>query len=93
VRAGSIVLLGVEVKSADEPQPLSEVRVYPGADASFGLYQDDGATYAYESKGGNLTTLTWTESTQTLTHSGPAAWSGPDAALVSVVKPAPSRKP
>ena len=49
VRAGSILPLG-------EPARL---RVYPGADADFTLYDDDGRTYAYEKGAGKLTRLHW----------------------------------
>ena len=48
VRAGSILPMGAPVESTNEKQPLQELRVYPGADASFDLYNDDGTTYAYE---------------------------------------------
>ena len=39
VRAGSIVPLGVPVLNADQPQAIASVRVYPGADADFTLFQ------------------------------------------------------
>ena len=42
VRAGSIVPLGSEVQSAQQPQAIASVRVYPGANGSFTLFQDDG---------------------------------------------------
>ena len=42
VRAGSIVPLGSEVESAQQPQAIASVRVYPGAEGSFTLFQDDG---------------------------------------------------
>jgi alpha-glucosidase (family GH31 glycosyl hydrolase) len=85
VRAGSIVPLGSEVLSADEPQSIASVRVYPGADGSFTLFQDDGTTYAYEKGAGSVTKLNWNDTLHKLTHEGPAAWSGPDAAEVRVV--------
>ena len=67
VRAGSIVPLGAEVQSAQEPQPLTTIRVYPGADGSFDLYDDDGTTYGYESTGGRITHLIWNEAAHKLT--------------------------
>jgi alpha-glucosidase/alpha-D-xyloside xylohydrolase len=85
VRAGSIVPLGSAVLSADEPQSIASVRVYPGADGSFTLFQDDGTTYAYEKGAGSVTKLNWNDTLHKLTHEGPAAWSGPDAAEVRVV--------
>jgi len=85
VRAGSIVPLGSEVLSADEPQSIASVRVYPGANGSFTLFQDDGKTYAYEKGAGAVTKLIWNDASHRLTHEGPAAWSGPDASVVTVV--------
>jgi alpha-glucosidase/alpha-D-xyloside xylohydrolase len=85
VKAGSIVALGSEVLSADEPQSIVSVRVYPGADGSFALFQDDGKTYAYEKGAGSVAKLIWNDSAQRLTHEGPTAWRGPDASVVTVV--------
>ncbi|KAA6456635.1 DUF5110 domain-containing protein [Acidobacteria bacterium AB60] len=48
VKAGSIVPLGPEVQSAAEPIKKLEIRVYPGKDAHFLLYQDSGDGYGYE---------------------------------------------
>jgi len=60
------------------------VRIYPGADASFTLFSDDGMTYAYEKGAGSITNLHWDEGQQKLTSEGEAAWSGPDSAIVEV---------
>jgi len=86
VRAGSIVPLGSEVLNTQQPQAIASVRVYPGADGSFTLFQDDGKTYAYEKGGGSITKLTWDDATHQLKHEGAAAWNGPDNAVVSVVR-------
>ena len=48
VRAGSILPLGAPVESTNEVQKIAKLRVYPGADASFDVYSDDGTTYDYE---------------------------------------------
>ncbi|HTM35731.1 MAG TPA: TIM-barrel domain-containing protein [Terriglobales bacterium] len=85
VRAGSIVPLGSEVQSAQQPQTIASVRVYPGANGSFTLFEDDGKTYAYENGGGFLTTLTWEDSAHQLKHQGAAAWNRPDRSVVTVV--------
>jgi alpha-D-xyloside xylohydrolase len=85
VKAGSIVPLGSEVQSAQQPQMIASVRVYPGSDAKFTLFQDDGNTYEYEKSGGKLTNLTWDEAVHQLKHEGALAWSGPDSAVVTVV--------
>ena len=49
VRAGSIVPLGPDVQySSEKPWDDLELRVYPGADGRFTLYEDEGDGYAYE---------------------------------------------
>jgi alpha-glucosidase/alpha-D-xyloside xylohydrolase len=85
VRAGSIVPLGSEVLSAQQPQTITSVRVYPGANGSFTLFQDDGKTYAYEKGDGSITKLTWDDAAHRLKHEGAPAWSGPDGSVVTVV--------
>jgi alpha-glucosidase/alpha-D-xyloside xylohydrolase len=86
VRAGSIVPFGATVLSTQQPQSIASVRVYPGADADFTLFSDDGTTYAYEKNAGSITRLHWDESKHQLRHEGAAAWSGPDTAIVDVVQ-------
>ena len=85
VRAGSIIPHGTEILSTDEPQAISRVLVYPGADGDFTLYNDDGKSYAYEKGNSQITHLRWNDSTGQFTHSGPDAWSGPDATVVKIV--------
>jgi alpha-D-xyloside xylohydrolase len=48
VRGGSIIPQGEVVQSTAEQQQDLTLYVYAGADASFTLYEDDGATYGYE---------------------------------------------
>jgi alpha-glucosidase (family GH31 glycosyl hydrolase) len=84
VRAGSIVPLGAPVESTHQAQAIASIRVYPGADANFTLFSDDGTTYAYEKGAGSLTRLHWDDARQKLTHEGAPAWSGPDSAIVEV---------
>jgi len=86
VRAGSIVPLGTAVQSAQQPQAIASVHVYPGADGDFTLFSDDGTTYSYEHGGGSITRLRWDEATHRLTHEG-AAWSGSDVTVVEAVHP------
>ena len=85
VRAGSIVPLGSDVDSTQEKQRIGSVRVYPGANGSFTLFEDDGKTYAYEKGGGSITTFTWDEAAHQLTHDGGAASSELDKATVVVI--------
>lgn len=87
VRAGSIVPLGTQVQSAQQPQGIAQVRVYPGADANFTLFSDDGTTYAYEKGDDSITRLHWDDATKKLSHEGAAAWSRPDSAIVDVIHP------
>jgi alpha-D-xyloside xylohydrolase len=84
VRAGSIIPLGVPVESTHEKQAIAKVMVYPGADASFTLFSDDGTTYAYENGAGSITKLHWDDAKHKLTHEGAAAWSEPDSKIVEV---------
>ena len=59
VRAGSIVPFGEPVESTHQSQKVAKLRVYPGADADFTLYDDDGRTYDYETGAGKITRLHW----------------------------------
>jgi len=83
VRAGSIVPLGSEVESTE--QTIVSLRVYPGSNGSFSLYDDDGKTYAYERGGGSVTKLTWDDTAHQLRHEGAPAASAPDRAPVVVI--------
>ncbi|WP_419804666.1 TIM-barrel domain-containing protein [Terriglobus sp.] len=85
VRAGSIVPMGSAVESTEDKQSIAEVRVYPGADGSFTLYNDDGKTYAYEHGEFETTELRWSDAAGKLMHTGAKAWSGSDASVVKVV--------
>ncbi len=49
IRAGSIVPIGpVEQYAGQKPPSDLEIRVYPGADGDFTLYEDEGTNYNYE---------------------------------------------
>lgn len=85
IRAGSIVPLGSEVQSAQQPQAIASVRVYPGADGKFTLFHDNGTTYAYEKGDASITTLTWDDTKHQLRQEGPPAWNGSDQSVVSIV--------
>jgi alpha-D-xyloside xylohydrolase len=85
VRVGSIVPMGAPVLSTDEKQAITEVRVYPGANGEFTLYNDDGKSYAYEQGKSEITRFLWDDASARLTHTGAAAWSAPEAQIVKVV--------
>jgi alpha-D-xyloside xylohydrolase len=68
VRAGSIVPMGPVVQYATEkPDAPYEIRVYPGADASFTIYEDDNETYDYEHGKYATTELKWNDKARKLT--------------------------
>lgn len=67
VRAGSIIPMGpLQQYATEKPDAPYEIRVYPGADATFTIYEDDNETYNYE-KGQYATyDLTWNDKARTL---------------------------
>jgi alpha-D-xyloside xylohydrolase len=68
VRAGSIVPLGPEDEYAGEKSDAPiELRIYPGTDSHFTLYEDQGDTYAYERGAYATIPLSWNEASSTLT--------------------------
>ncbi len=68
VRAGSIVPFGPDVQYAmEKPWDDIEVRVYPGADAEFVLYEDEGDNYNYEKGIYSTITMRWNDKNQELT--------------------------
>ena len=68
VRAGSILPLGPVVQYVGEKQWNNlELRVYPGADAAFTLYEDEGDNYNYEKGIYTTIPITWAERAHTLT--------------------------
>ena len=85
VRAGSIIPMGSQVESTADPQTITKVEVWPGRDANFTLYRDDGTTYAYEHGGYELTHLYWDQATQKFNHTGAPAWTAPDSQVVEVI--------
>ncbi|MCE4554298.1 TIM-barrel domain-containing protein [Roseateles cellulosilyticus] len=67
VRAGAIVPLGPVLEyTGQQPDAPWEIRIYPGADSSFTLYEDDGETYRYERGERATTTLHWNDAHRTL---------------------------
>lgn len=86
VRAGSIVPIGVQIPNTGTRQMLQEIRVYPGKDASFALYDDDGVTNAYR-KGAGAVTLRWDDAAGRLTASGKLPTGQALDGLVKVIRP------
>ena len=85
VRAGSLLPLGEPIENTGEKQALAKVRVYPGANGDFTLYEDDGRTYAYENGSSSVTHLHWNDAARKFTHDGAQAWAGPDKNLLEIV--------
>jgi alpha-D-xyloside xylohydrolase len=67
VRAGAILPMGPVLQYATEqPDAPYEIRIYPGADGSFTLYEDDNETYAYEKGQSARVELGWNDKARTL---------------------------
>ena len=68
VRAGSILPFGPDVQySGEKPWDDLEIRVYPGADGSFTLYEDGGDGYGYERGQFSTITFRWDDASRCLT--------------------------
>ncbi len=68
VRAGSILPLGPVMQYAGEKAwDKLELRVYPGANGSFTLYEDEGDNYNYEKGVYATITMSWNNGSRTLT--------------------------
>ena len=67
VRAGSILPLGPAIEYAGQATDPIELRVYPGADADFTLYEDGGDGYDYERGAHATIPIHWNDATRTLT--------------------------
>jgi alpha-D-xyloside xylohydrolase len=67
VRAGSIVPMGPVIEhTGQQPDAPYDIRIYPGADAQFTLYEDDGETYRYETGERATVTLRWDDARRVL---------------------------
>ncbi len=68
VRAGSIVPWGPDREyAAQNPDAPIELRIYPGADGEFTLYEDEGDNYDYEHGAYATIPLRWSETNRALT--------------------------
>lgn len=68
VRAGAILPMGpVQQYATEKPDAPYEIRVYPGANGRFTLYEDDNETYAYERGERATYDLVWDDARRTLT--------------------------
>lgn len=68
VRAGSILPLGpVKQHTAEKVAGPLSLRVYPGDDGNFMLYEDDGLTFNYRKGGWMGVRMSWSDRTRTFT--------------------------
>jgi alpha-D-xyloside xylohydrolase len=71
VRTGAIVPWGPQVQYAAEKKwDNLEVRVYPGANGTFTLYEDEGDSYNYERGAHSEITFHWNDAKRQLTIAG-----------------------
>jgi alpha-D-xyloside xylohydrolase len=70
VKAGSVIPVGPNVQYATEKNwDNLEIRVYPGANGKFVLYEDENDNYNYEKGIYSIITFNWDEAKKTLTIS------------------------
>jgi alpha-D-xyloside xylohydrolase len=68
VRAGSILPLGPDIEyAAEKSDDPIELRVYPGANGAFTLYEDENDTYNYEKGAYATIPFSWDDTSHTLT--------------------------
>jgi len=68
VKAGSILPFGPDLQYTTEKQPDTiTLNIYTGADASFNLYEDEGANYNYEKGAFSVIPVKYDERTATVT--------------------------
>ena len=68
VRAGSIIPMGPFIQyAAEKPADPIELRIYPGANGSFTLYEDENDNYNYEKGVYSTIAFHWDDATRCLT--------------------------
>jgi len=68
VRAGTILPMGPESEYCNQhPDAPVELRIYPGGDAFFELYEDDGTSYDYEKGLSATIPIKWNDQAKVLT--------------------------
>ena len=69
IKAGSILPLGPQVQYANQKQDPTEIRIYPGDNGEFTLYDDEKDNYNYEKGQFATIDLKWDDAAKTLTIS------------------------
>lgn len=68
VRSGSVIPIGPDVEYAEEKKwDTLEIRIYPGANGKFVLYEDENDNYNYEKGIYSTITFDWDDKKRTLT--------------------------
>ncbi len=67
VKAGSIIPIGPAIQYATEKNDPIEIRIYPGADEEFTLYEDENDNYDYEKGVYSTITFKWDDAKKELT--------------------------
>ncbi len=70
VRAGSVIPMGPFIQYSTQKSDPIEIRVYPGADGKFTLYEDENDNYDYLKGLYSLITFKWNDAQRRLTISG-----------------------
>ena len=67
VRAGSLVPMGpVKQFASEKPEDPIEIRIYPGADGPFSLYEDENDNYNYEKGVHSVIPMAWDDARKSL---------------------------
>ncbi len=69
IRVGSIIPMGPAIQYATEKSDPIEIRIYPGADGEFTLYEDENDNYDYEKGIYSTITFNWDDAKKELTIS------------------------
>ena len=79
VRAGSILPLGPIIQHTSQlPGGPLELQIYPGKDADFTLFEDDGVSTDYLNGQVRRTTFVWQDKTRRLSWKTEGPYAGPD---------------
>jgi alpha-D-xyloside xylohydrolase len=67
VKAGSIIPMGPFIQYSTEKTDPIEIRIYPGANGEFNLYEDENDSYNYENGVFSTIKFMWDNALKTLT--------------------------
>jgi alpha-D-xyloside xylohydrolase len=70
VKAGSIIPFGPFIQYSTEKEDPIELRIYPGADGEFALYEDENDNFNYENGAYSIITFKWDDKKKALTING-----------------------